>query len=169
MQEVKYQGNYITVTEEEINGHVFERIKLRKGVYVIPYREDGKILLIHEKRIHENGSRWKLISGWVDKKNKSILEHAQEELAEEIGYEASEWKEFYNSDFSDKTYSSSNYYFTCTHLSPLENPPQNPDSGAVLAHEWFSFEEIFDLIHKKKILMGEPIMVALSFLHERFL
>ena len=168
MQEIKYKGNYITVTEENIGGHIFERVKLRKSVYVIPYREeDKKILLIFEERIHENKARWKLISGWVDKEHKTILEHAQEELAEEVGFEADLWKEIYNTDYNDKTISGSTYYFVCQKLKQLENPPRNPDSGEVLKYDWFSFDEIFQMVLEGTLLKDESIMVALSFLYEK--
>lgn len=168
MQEVKYKGNYITVTEENINGHVFERVKLRKGVHLIPYREeDNKILLIYEERIHERSPRWKLVSGWVDKEHKSILEHAQEELAEEVGYAAKYWQEIYNSDRDDLTVSPSTYFFVCKYLTKLEHPPINPDSGGVLNYDWFSFDEIFHMLSENQIEKDGSIMVALSFLYDQ--
>ena len=168
MQEIKYKGNYITVTEEDINGHIFERVKLRKGVHLIPYREENKkILLIYEERIHEHKPRWKLVSGWVDKENKSVLEHAQEELAEEIGYSAEYWQEVYSTDREDLTISPSTYFFVCQHLTKLEHPPLNPDSGRVLTYEWFSFDEIFQMLSKDQIKKDGSIMVALSFLYDQ--
>ena len=167
MQEIKYSGNYITVTEENINNHIFERVKLRRGVHIIPYRDDGKILLIYERRVHERDIRWKLVSGWVDKEHKTILEHAQEELAEEVGYSAEQWREFYNTDRNDLTFSTSTYYFTCTHLTKLENPPINPDSGEILEYGWFSFDEIFQMLSKNQIEKDGSIMVALSFLYNQ--
>ncbi len=166
MQEIKYKGKYIQVTEEEIHGHIFERVKLRKGVHVIPYNKEGKILLILESRVHENKPRWKLVSGWVDKKGKSILEHAREELAEEVGYEAEHWKEIYNNDYDDMTISPSTYYFVCDNLKKMENPPENPDSGEIISYNWFSFDEIFQMVSDGKILKSDSIMVALSFLYE---
>lgn len=167
MQKIKYKGNYITVTEEEISGHTYERVKLRKGVHVIPYSNDGKIMLMNEKREHEDKSRWKLVSGWVDKEGGSILDHAIDELAEEVAYSAENWQEIYSSDYVDKTISPSAYYFTCNNLLKLENPPENPDTGFVLGYDWFSFDEIFAMMSQNKILRDDSIMVALHFLYEK--
>lgn len=144
----------------------FERVKLRKGVQVIPYN-NGKIMLINENRTHENKARWKLISGWVDKPEKSIRDHAIEELAEEVAYQAENWKEIYHSDNNDKTISTSSYYFSCENLEKLKNPPENPDSCIVLEYDWFTFDEIFKMISNKKILPESPIMLALLFLYEK--
>lgn len=62
MREIKYKGNYMEVSEENIDGHIYERVKLLPGVIVIPVR-DGEILFMREFRKHENISRIKLVSG----------------------------------------------------------------------------------------------------------
>ena len=85
---------------------------------------------------------------------------------EEVGYKAQHWQEIYNNDRNDLTCSLSKYYFTCDGLEKLENPPENPDSGEVLAYDWFSFDDIFHMINDGKILQDDSILVALSFLYE---
>lgn len=167
MQKEVYKGNYITVTEEDIDGHIFERAQLRSGVQVIPY-ENGKIMLIHESRAHETGSRWKLVSGWIDKNGKTFLDHAKEELAEEAGYCAKKWKELPPIGDNNFTISFNTHFFVCEDLEKLEEPPINPDENCeVFDVRWFSFDEIFELMLQDKILKDNTMMVALSFIKDR--
>jgi len=165
MKEIKYQGNYITVTEEEINGHIYERAQLREGVRVIPI-QNNKVLLMSEFRPHEKDYRWKLVSGWCDKEKRSPLEHAQEELAEELGMQAENWKEFFNSILPNATLSPSTHYFLCENISELEEKVENPDVGAdINGHDWFSFDEIFHLINEGKMWPDDATMVVLWHLY----
>jgi 8-oxo-dGTP pyrophosphatase MutT (NUDIX family) len=168
MQETRYKGNYITVTEEIIHGHRYERVLLRPGIQVIPYREDGKILLMHESRTHETISRWKLVSGWVDKDGKTPLEHAIDELAEEVGYTATSWFHISKMDDKNFTISFQTDFFACTDLVKIPNPPNNPDEGCqVLDCGWFSFDEIFDLMADGRMLKDNTILVALCYMREQ--
>ena len=168
MQHIRYTGNYITVTEETIHNHVFERVVLRPGVQVIPYRDDGKILLMHESRLHETTSRWKLVAGWIDKDGTTPLQHAIDELAEEVGYTATSWTHLLKMDDTNFTVSYQTDFFVCTDLVKIPNPPNNPDEGCqVFGCEWFSFDEIFDLMTEGRILKDNTILVALCYIREQ--
>lgn len=168
MKETRYEGNYIQVSEEVIDGHTYERALLRPGVHVIPYRNDGKIMLMHESRAHETSPRWKLVSGWIDKDSKTDLEHAIEELAEEVGHTAQTWIKLPRMDDNNFTVSFQADFFVCTDLEKIENPPLNPDQGCtVLGYDWFTFDEIFDMMHDGKILKDNTILVALSYMREQ--
>lgn len=76
MRKNVFEGKYLTMSTEDINGHIYERVNMRAGVRVVPV-EDDKILFIKEYRQHEQKSRLKLIGGWVDKKDKTPLEIAK--------------------------------------------------------------------------------------------
>jgi len=54
MENEIYVGKIIKVTEEMINGITWERAYLPNGVIVFPITGDGKIILVKEKRPHEN-------------------------------------------------------------------------------------------------------------------
>ena len=167
MKETRYAGTYITVTEEILHDHTYERAALRPGVQVIPYK-DGKIMLMHESRTHETESRWKLVSGWLDKPEKSALEHAQEELAEEVGYISKSWTQIHHNDDTNFTVSFQTAFFVCTDLEKIDQPPVNPDIGCtVLGYDWYSFEEIFELLATGKALRDNTMLVALSYLYEK--
>ena len=54
MEKEVYKGQIIRVTEEKIEGIVWERAYLPSGVIVFPINEKGQILMVDEKRPHEN-------------------------------------------------------------------------------------------------------------------
>ncbi len=164
MEEIKYQGKYITVVEEEIDGHVYERARLREGVHVIPHDGNGNILLIREYRVHEKGERWKFVSGWMDKEGKDALTHAQEELAEEIGYRAEVWKEIFREKNRLGTCSFGIHVFLCEDLVPLEEKPENPDTGEVRELRWVDRRELVEILKKGDLKEAVPYLAALVFL-----
>lgn len=167
MQHKKYVGKYITVTEEDINGHTYERATLRPGVHVIPI-QDNKILFMNESRIHENGSRWKLVSGWCDKVDLSPLDHAKEELAEELGMQADNWEMIYDTNAPGATLNPHTYYFTCSNVTHIQEHIHNPDHGCeVLGHKWFGFQEILDAVAGGVMWMDDSALAALVVLHNQ--
>lgn len=93
MEKTVYRGNIITVTEEEIDGITWERAYLPSGVIIFPITDDGKIILIKEKRPHEKPNvRIKPVSGILEEKLGTAEENAQREMQEEIGFKAREMK-----------------------------------------------------------------------------
>lgn len=166
MKEIVYNGNYITTSEEIIDGHTYERAELIPNVHVLPIR-DNKILLMKEFRAHEKGYRWKLVSGWCDKTGKSPLEHAQDELAEEVGMKAENWEELLYANVPNATVNLNTYYYICTDISKLQQPIENPDiHSTVLEYDWFSFDDIFRLINEKKMWPGASSMMAVWYLYK---
>src|SRR6476661_361970 len=94
MEKTVYKGNILKVTEEEIDGIVWEKVYLPSGVIVFPITDDGKIMLIKEKRPHETPNvRIKPVSGILEPEKGTPEENAQREMQEEIGYKAREMKE----------------------------------------------------------------------------
>lgn len=165
MKQIIYQGKYITTSEEEINGHIYERTELIPNVHVLPIR-DNKILLMNEFRTHEKSSRWKLVTGWAEKKGKTLLEHAQEELAEEVGMQAKSWKEFFDASVPHATVNLNTHYFVCTDISELAEKIDNPDVGCIVnKYDWFTFGQIFELINNGKMFPDESSMIALWYLY----
>jgi len=164
MKEIKYQGKYISVTEEDINNHVYERVEVKEGVQVFPYKE-GKILLIKELRTHEKQARWKFVSGMCDKEGKTPLEHAQEELAEEASMIAESWEEIYSSSVPFATINPNVHFFVCTDVRELSVSIENPDTSIVIEKRWFTFEELFQLMNTKEIWLDDVLMVAVWYLY----
>ncbi len=147
MIEKKYQGNYITVTKEVIDGHIFECMSLRAGVQVIPLRGQ-KILLINESRVHEHGCRCNIVSSWCDKQGRTTLDHATEKLAEEAGLAAADWEEIYNNNHPGAILNARTTFFVCRNVSELSLKLVKPDHGCeVLEQKWFTLDDVFQGIH----------------------
>jgi 8-oxo-dGTP pyrophosphatase MutT (NUDIX family) len=125
MQRETYRGNIIRVTEEEIGGIIWERAFLPNGVIVFPINESGKILLIKEKRPHENPSvRIKPVSGILEPDKGSPEENAQRELQEEIGFRAGTLELLWTLRGSG-TINNEQHFFIARNLIPSKLP--NPD------------------------------------------
>ena len=164
MRKIIFQGKYLTLTVEEINGHLYERVRLRPGLKIIAENQ-GKFLFIKEFRTHEKAARWKLVSGWLDKEGKTPLEVAQEELREEVSYRANKWKLFYRRQTPNHTIELDTYYFVAQDLATL--PPQtNPDSDRVEKIAWLTAEEIKQKLRQREIDWDEDMAVMLMYLEE---
>ncbi len=164
MRKIIYKGKYLTMSTEEINGHLYERVTMRAGVAVLPVK-NNKILFIKEYRPHEKKSRLKLLGGWMDKKGMSPLQIAQEELREEISMKADKWKLFYKYDTKNYTIEEIKSYFIAEDLQQL--PPQkNPDSDIVEEVVFLDEKELKEKLSNKEILWDKDITVALMFFEE---
>ncbi len=85
MENPAYQGKFVRVTEEEIEGSVYERVYLRHALTVLPIDNKGRVLFIKERRLHETPSiRWKPVTGFLEEYG-TVEENANRELQEEIG------------------------------------------------------------------------------------
>lgn len=125
MEKKVYNGKIIQVTEEEINGTHWERAYLPDGVIIFPIDENGNILLVKEKRPHENPPfRIKPLSGILEPDKGTPIENAQREMQEEIGLKAGEITQFWELK-STGTINNQQYFFLAKHLFPSKLP--NPD------------------------------------------
>ncbi len=164
MRKIIFQGKYLTMSTEEINGHLYERVTMRSGVAVLPIK-DNKILFIKEYRPHEKKSSLKLLGGWIDKKGMSPLQIAQEELREEISMKADKWKLFYEYNTKNHTIEETKAYFIAEDLQQL--PPQkNPDNDIVEEIVFLDEEELKEKLLNKEILWDKDITVVLMFFEE---
>lgn len=125
MEQEVYKGNIIKVTEEKIGDIVWERAYLPHGVIIYPITDEGKIILINEKRPHENPPhRIKAVSGILETHKGSPEENAQREMQEEIGFKAQEMELLWHMQGTG-TVNSDQYYFIARGLLPSKLP--NPD------------------------------------------
>lgn len=125
MEKIVYQGNIVRVTEEQIENINWERIYLPDGVIVFPITNEGKIVLIREKRPHENPPvRIKPVSGILEHEKGTPAENAQREMQEEIGLKAGNMELLW-SQKGTGTVNHEQYYFVATNLTYEKLP--NPD------------------------------------------
>ena len=142
MEKEVYKGNIIRVTEEKIGDVVWERAYLPQGVVIFPITDEGKIILIHEKRPHENPPhRIKAVSGILEPHQGSAEENAQREMQEEIGFKASSMELLWHMQGSG-TVNSDQWFFIARGLIASKLP--NPDGeDCVMEILEFTPEELF--------------------------
>ncbi len=150
MEKIVYKGQIIKVTEEIIESITWERAYLPNGVIIFPLNDEGKILMIEEKRPHENPpSRIKPISGILEIERGTPEENAQIEMQEEIGFKASELINFWNMKASG-TVNNQQYFFLARGLSHSKLP--NPDGeDTIISVKAYDLEELYQLYLSDKI------------------
>lgn len=150
MEKTVYRGNIITVTEEEIGGVTWERAYLPSGVIIFPITNDGKIILIKERRPHENPPvRIKPVSGILEEKLGSPEENAQREMQEEIGFKAQKMELLMTMKGSG-TVTHTQYFFVAKGLIHSKLP--NPDGEEVIeALVEFTPQELREALRKEEI------------------
>ena len=150
MEKEVYKGQIVRVTEEEINNTVWERVYTPDGVIIFPITDDGKIILIEEKRPHENPKvRIKAVSGILEHDKGSPLENAQREMQEEIGFKATEMIPLMTMKGSG-TINSTQYFFIAKGLIPSKLP--NPDGeDTILGMKAYEPQELIDLLMKDQM------------------
>ncbi len=138
-------------------------------VIVIPYdREKNRILLIKEFIHYYDRAFWKFVSGGIDKGGLSILEHAQEELAEELQMKSSRWIHYYT--FQEFFRSKKVFVFFAENTQELEKQKKNPDhrlGNYILERRWLGIDELWKMIEANEIIPQESVLVALRFLREQ--
>lgn len=150
MEETKYAGKFIKVTEEVIGNHVWERVYLGDGVQIFPINSEGEIYLIEEKRPHESKPvRLKFVTGLIDKPGEDPLETANRELQEEIGFKASHLEVLIHRQ-SSGTVNNNFYQVLATGLSPSKIA--NPDGeDTIVSVKAYSIEQIIELLNQEKL------------------
>lgn len=150
MERLVYQGNIVKVTEEKIDSINWERVYLPDGVIIFPVSEDNKILMIEEKRPHENPpKRIKAVSGILETSKGSPEENAQRELQEEVGLKALKLEKLMVLKASG-TVSNTQHFFIAKELVPSKLP--NPDGeDTVISVKWFEIDELFEMFMKDEL------------------
>lgn len=130
MEKIVYKGNILKLTEEVIDGITWEKVHLPPGVIVFPMTEEGKIILIREKRVHETPAvRIKPVSGILEAELGTPEENAQREMQEEIGLKARDMKLLMTLKGTG-TVTHTQYFFVATGLTKSKLP--NPDGEEVI-------------------------------------
>ncbi len=149
MEEIKYQGNFVKVTEETIEDAVWERVYVKSGVQVFPFTKEGKILMIEERRPHEkNPVRLKFVTGQMEEGD-DPLDTANREMQEEIGYKAKHLEIILHREASG-TINNHFYQIVAKDLEPSKIP--NPDGeDSIVSIKEFTLDEIEDLLRDGKL------------------
>lgn len=166
MENIKYQGRYIKVTEEVIDNNNWERCYLRDGVIIFAVDNDNKFIMIQEKRPHESEKiRLRFVAGHIETEY-SILENANKELREEIGLRANKLEMFFQLK-SSGTINNTVSFVLAKDLVP--DPLPNPDGDVVISIEKFTYDEIMDMILEDKIRWSTAVMGFLRLHHKKLI
>lgn len=150
MEKQVYKGNIIKVTEETIEDILWERAYLPDGVVVFPINDEGKLLLVKERRPHENPPyRVKPVSGILEPDKGTPAENAIREMQEEIGLKASSLELLMEMKGSG-TVNHVQYFFVARGLSPSKLP--NPDGEhTIMEVQAYDLEELFQKYMKDEM------------------
>lgn len=149
MEETKYEGKFIKVTEELIEGSIWERVYLSDGVMIFPLTEDNKIYMIEERRPHEkNPIRFKFVTGLMDEGEDPLIT-ANREMQEEIGLKAEHLEMILHRE-STGTVNNNFYQILATGLSESKLP--NPDGeNTIVSVRAYSIDEIIEFLESGKL------------------
>lgn len=150
MEKEVYKGKIIKVTEERIGEIIWERSYLPDGVIIFPITDEGKIILVNEKRPHENPPhRIKPVSGILEPEKGSPEENAQREMQEEIGLRAGTMELLWKMK-STGTVNNEQYFFMARELVPSKLP--NPDGeDTIMSTLELTPHELLQKIMKEEI------------------
>ena len=150
MENQVYKGQIVQVTEEKIDGITWERVYVPDGVIVFPITNEGKILLVEEKRPHENPPvRVKAVSGILEHDKGTPEENAQREMQEEIGFKSNRLEKLMTLKGSG-TINSEQHFFIAWDLEHSKLP--NPDGeDTIMGLKAFTPEELKTAIFQEDL------------------
>jgi 8-oxo-dGTP pyrophosphatase MutT (NUDIX family) len=164
MEITKYEGRFMKVTEELIEGNNWERCYLRNGVIIYAIDNDNKFIMINEKRPHETEKvRLRFVAGHLED-GLSVIENANKELREEIGLFSNHIEEFFELKTSG-TINNSVHFVIARNLIVDPNPIPNPDGDVILSIERFTFDELYQKIIKDELRWSTAVMGFLRLHH----
>jgi len=163
METKKYDGKILQVTEETINGLVWERCYLPDGVIIFPFTKEGKILFIKEKRPHETPNvRLKSVSGILESDKGTPEENANREMQEEIGFKGK--LTHLLTLKSNGTVNNTQHFFMATNLEKSKLP--NPDGeDTIMEVVEFDLEELFQMYMTDQLRWSHSTLGFLRLYH----
>jgi 8-oxo-dGTP pyrophosphatase MutT (NUDIX family) len=162
MEQVKYEGKYMKITEEMIDGNNWERCYLRDGVIVYVIDNDGKFILIREKRPHEiDKIRLRFVAGHLEE-GLSVLENANKEMREEIGLRANKLEKFFELKSSGTVNNSVSFVIA---KDLVEDPIPNPDGDVIVAIEKYTYDELMQKILNDEMRWSTAVLGFLRLHH----
>lgn len=156
METIAWQGKFIKVTTEVINDVTWERTYLPEGVVIFPVTDEGKILVIKERRLHETPPvRLKMVTGMLEP-GEDPAENANRELQEEIGFKSDTLIPFWQYRTSG-TVNSCTHFFLAKHLTRNKLP--NPDGEDVIEEIIeLSLDELRQKVDQEEMRWGVGVM-----------
>jgi len=151
-EDVVYSGNFIKVTEENIQGAIYERAYINHALTIFPIDDNGRLILIKENRVHEKPNiRWKPVTGFYEDEF-SFKENVNRELQEEIGLKASKIRPYFEIKQTG-TINMTHYFAVASDLTESKIP--NPDGEeSILEISSINMEEVFERTLSGELVRG---------------
>jgi len=133
----------------------------REIVIVYPFNTKTNELFIIQEYIHHYDRKfWKFVSGGIDKEGKSELQHAKEELAEEVGMTAEDICHLHSTEhvFGNRPC----YFYVAEDPELMDNPPENPDTDVITETRWVNEAQFQEMLETKELMWDEATMCALQ-------
>lgn len=160
METTVYQGRYLRVTEESIEGTRYERVYVHPSVIILAETAEGKLLFITERRKGETPPvRLKPVTGFLEE-GVSFEENVNRELQEEVGLRAGHVEEIDRFVCSGLT-NERRHYALARDLVPSRLP--NPDGDTVLAVHEFTVDEVLGMILSGRYPVSATAAVLLKY------
>jgi len=147
-----YSGKFIQVTEENIEGVIYERAYINDALTIFPIDDNGRVILIKEYRVHENPKvRWKPVTGF-DENEYSFNENVDRELQEELGLKAVKIQHYFEIKQTG-TINMTHFFAIASKLTPSKLP--NPDGEeTILEISAIDIEEVFERTLSGELVRG---------------
>lgn len=166
-EKIKYQGQFLQVSEVSINNYTWEKAYFPDSVVVIPFVDVNTLLFVEERRPHEtNESRIKLVTGHKQAHELPTV-CANRELMEEAGFGAKTLKEFHTYE-SSGTLNSRVHFIAAKDMFRHKIP--NPDGeDSILNTIYVPIDELEDKLMKQEIpwSLSALALFKVIYLHKR--
>jgi ADP-ribose pyrophosphatase len=137
---------------------IYGVIESGECVGVLPFIDDQHVVLVRQYRyVFGEGNRWEMPTGGVEP-GETLLEAAQRELREEIGYNAAQLEQI------NTYYTSKSIMYEIAHLyigRDLTQIQATPDETEFLEIEAFPFDRVLQMVLKGEIRDSMTILAVL--------
>ena len=134
--QVVYDNPWITLTEYQAIAPTGRPVLYGKvgfknqAIGVVPLHDDGTVTLVGQNRFSLANYSWELPEGGAPLAE-DPLDGAKRELAEEVGLEASDWRQVLRLELSNSVTDEICYGFLAMGLTPTETAPDETEDLAV--------------------------------------
>ena len=157
-----YKNHWIDVREDvaempDGRSTIYGVVELGQCVGIVPFLDDGQIVLVRQYRYVQEDARWEIPTGGI-KSGETQEQAAQRELQEEIGYRAEQF-EWLNSFYTSKSVCHETaHLYVGRGLSPSQLTPDETEFIEIRA---FPFDEALRMVLDGKIMDSMSVIALL--------